>query len=171
MYSSMASSSLMYPTEVHLTVAHKSYQKPDGTIAHGFCSHFLSQKKPGDAVEFYIHRNQRFHLPDDNSLDVIMIGPGTGIAPFRGFMQERSKRGASGRNWLFFGEHYAHCDFLYQGEWQEYLGNGVLTRLDVAFSRDQKQKIYVQDKMRAQAQELYAWISGGASMSAAANPR
>lgn len=159
---SIASSPLVYPQEVHLTVAHASYRKPDGGIGYGLCSHYLAQKQPGDRLEFYIQRNQRFCLPEDDSAGIIMIGPGTGVAPFRAFLQERAESGAAGRNWLFFGDQHAHCDFLYQIEWQEWLDNGALARLDVAFSRDQKDKIYVQHRMRAQAKELYAWIDGGA---------
>ena len=159
---SIASSPLANPQELHLTVAHSTYAQPDGTLGYGLCSHFLSQKKPGDTLEFYIQRNQRFRLPEDDAADIIMIGPGTGVAPFRAFVQERSERGASGRNWLFFGEQHAHCDFLYQAEWQDYLNNGALARLDVAFSRDQKQKIYVQDRLREQAVEMYRWIESGA---------
>lgn len=161
---SIASSPLLYPQEVHLTVARATYKKSDGSVGYGICSNFLAHKKPGDRLEFYIQRNQRFCLPESDDTDIIMIGPGTGIAPFRAFMQERAERGASGRNWLFFGDQRAHCDFLYQIEWQDWLDSGVLTRLDAAFSRDQKDKIYVQDRMRAQAKELFDWLEGGARL-------
>lgn len=159
---SIASSPLLHEKELHLTVAHASFKKPDGSLGYGLCSHFLAQKKLGDELQFYIQRNFRFRLPEDPAADVIMIGPGTGIAPFRAFLQERAESGASGRNWLFFGDQHARCDFLYQAEWQEWLENGALTRLDAAFSRDQKHKIYVQNRMQEAASELFNWINNGA---------
>src|SRR5690606_29301401 len=110
----------------------------------------------------FIEENQRFRLPADDSRDVIMIGPGTGIAPFRAFVQERSASSASGRNWLFFGNPHFASDFLYQTEWQKALKDGDLDRLDLAFSRDQSHKVYVQDKLLEHASELYVWIQAGA---------
>jgi sulfite reductase (NADPH) flavoprotein alpha-component len=159
---SIASAPAQHPDEVHLTVAHASYTRSDGTVGYGVCSHYLSQLKPGDTFPIYIQRNLRFRLPEDESRDIIMVGPGTGIAPFRAFVQERAERGGSGRNWLFFGDQHAHCDFLYQAEWQEFLGQGSLHRLNAAFSRDQKQKIYVQHRMREHAKEINDWLQGGA---------
>jgi sulfite reductase alpha subunit-like flavoprotein len=141
-----------------------SYAKPDGTTGFGVCSQFLSQKKAGDDIQFYIQRNRRFRLPQDDGKDIIMIGPGTGIAPFRAFMHERFEHGSPGRNWLFFGDQRAHCDFLYQLEWQEMLENGALTRCDVAFSRDQKHKVYVQHKLQENAKEVYSWLDDGAHL-------
>ncbi len=161
---SIASSPLACPNEVHLTVALSTYTLPDGTQGFGHCSYYLSQLKEGDSVEFFIQRNSRFKLPQDGSKDVIMVGPGTGIAPFRSFVQERAEKGDSGRNWLFFGEQHAHLDFLYQLEWQDFLSNGVLSRIDLAFSRDQKQKIYVQDRLRERGEELIGWLEGGAHL-------
>lgn len=160
---SIASSALAYPNALHLTVALAKHVNADGSEGFGITSHYLSQLKADDEVEFYIQRNQRFKLPEDGR-DIIMIGPGTGVAPFRAFMQERIERGSAGRNWLFFGDQYQHVDFLYQVEWQEWLESGDLTRLDVAFSRDQGHKIYVQHRMWEQAEELMNWLDGGASL-------
>jgi sulfite reductase (NADPH) flavoprotein alpha-component len=159
---SIASSPMRNAQEVHLTVALSKYKQPDGVTGFGICSHFLSQKKPDDEIQFYIQRNRRFRLPEDDSADIIMIGPGTGIAPFRAFMHERAERGSSGKSWLFYGDQRAHCDFLYQLEWQEMLENGSLTRCDVAFSRDQKQKVYVQHRLQENAKEVYKWLDAGA---------
>jgi sulfite reductase (NADPH) flavoprotein alpha-component len=149
---SIASSINAFEDEVHITVA-----KVDGGVA----SSYLSSLKEGDEVEFYISKNNSFRLPADDK-DVIMVGPGTGIAPFRGFVQERDALGASGKNWLFFGDQYSHTDFLYQSEWQEFLATGVLTKIDVAFSRDQEEKIYVQDRIKENADELKKWLENGA---------
>mgnify|MGYP003385906264 CR=1 FL=1 len=160
---SIASSPAIHPKQVHLTVALAKHKLPDGSIGHGLGSGFLAAKKPGDKVQFYIQRNLRFRLPENTNKDIIMIGPGTGIAPFRAFVQERSEQGGSGRNWLFFGDQHAHCDFLYQAEWLEALAGGALTKLDVAFSRDKKQKVYVQHKMQQHGKEIAEWLAGGAS--------
>lgn len=160
---SIASSPAVYPQEVHLTVALAKHKLPDGSVGFGLGSGYLAAKKPGDMVQFYIQRNLRFRLPDDSGKDIIMVGPGTGIAPFRAFVQERAEQGASGRNWLFFGDQHAHCDFLYQAEWQEALAGGALTKLDVAFSRDKKHKVYVQHKMQQHGKEIAQWLEGGAS--------
>ncbi|HEX8826190.1 MAG TPA: assimilatory sulfite reductase (NADPH) flavoprotein subunit, partial [Archangium sp.] len=111
-----------------------------------------------------IEANDRFRLPKDASRDVIMIGPGTGVAPFRAFVQERAETGASGRNWLFFGEQHFRTQFLYQVEWQEALKQGALHKLDLAFSRDQGQKVYVQQRLREKGRELYSWLEGGAHL-------
>lgn len=161
---SIASSPVLFPDEIHLTVAHASYTRPDGTKGYGICSHYLSNLNPGDALQIFIQRNLRFRLPEDDSRDIIMIGPGTGIAPFRAFVQERVEKSASGRNWLFFGEQHGHTDFLYQAEWQDFLNTGGLTKLDVAFSRDQKDKIYVQHRMKQNAGELADWLASGAHL-------
>ncbi len=158
---SIASSPEFHEGEVHLTVALSTYKKDDGETGYGIYSKYISELKEGDEVEFYIHQNQIFNLPADDT-DIIMIGPGTGIAPFRSFVYERSERAASGRNWLFFGEQHMHCDFLYQAEWQEHLATEALHKIDLAFSRDQDHKIYVQDRLRENADELMTWIDGGA---------
>ncbi len=160
---SIASSPAVHPNQVHLTVALAKHTLPDGSTGYGLGSGFLAQKKTGDKVKFYIQRNLRFRLPEDSSKDIIMVGPGTGIAPFRAFVQERGEQGGTGRNWLFFGDQHAHCDFLYQAEWQEALAGGALTKLDVAFSRDKKQKVYVQHKMIEHGKEIAEWLNGGAS--------
>ncbi|MGH1378918.1 MAG: diflavin oxidoreductase [Alphaproteobacteria bacterium] len=158
---SIASSPSFHEGEIHLTVSLTSYTKEDGSTGHGLASGFLSQVKEDDEIEFYISQNQLFNLPADDQ-DAIMIGPGTGIAPFRSFVYERSERGASGRNWLVFGDQHAHCDFLYQAEWQEHLAVDALDRLDLAFSRDQDHKVYVQNRLEENADEVINWLDGGA---------
>jgi sulfite reductase (NADPH) flavoprotein alpha-component len=115
-------------------------------------------------VRVFVEANERFRLPRDTARDVVMIGPGTGVAPFRGFVQERAATGASGRNWLLFGNPHARHDFLYQLEWQQALKAGQLQRLDLAFSRDQADKVYVQSRLREQGRELYAWLENGAHL-------
>jgi sulfite reductase (NADPH) flavoprotein alpha-component len=134
----------------------------EGEERWGVASSFVSSLSEGDKLPIFIEENTRFRLPSDSARDVIMIGPGTGIAPFRAFVQERSATDASGRNWLFFGNPHFHSDFLYQTEWQSALRNGHLTRLDLAFSRDQENKVYVQDKLLERATDLYDWIQSGA---------
>ncbi|PCJ96605.1 MAG: hypothetical protein COA45_10870 [Zetaproteobacteria bacterium] len=160
---SIASSPSLHEGEVHLTVSLTSHENEDGSIGHGLTSGFLAKIQEGDEIEFYISQNQLFNLPADDQ-DAIMIGPGTGIAPFRSFIYERSERSASGRNWLIFGDQHAHCDFLYQAEWQEHLAIETLDRLDLAFSRDQDHKIYVQDRLRENADELMRWLESGAAI-------
>ena len=112
-------------------------------------------------VPVYIQSNEQFHLPDDDT-PILMVGAGTGVAPYRAFMQEREVRGATGRSWLFFGERNFRSDFLYQLEWQDLLKRGVLSRLDLAFSRDAAPKTYVQDRLRQQGRDVYAWLEDGA---------
>lgn len=128
---------------------------------HGVCSTFLADRADDCAFGIFPQPNTAFRLPADDAAPVIMIGPGTGIAPFRAFLQERAARGASGRNWLFFGDQHRGSDFIYADEIEDYLARGVLTRLDLAFSRDQAEKIYVQTRMREQASELYGWLQDG----------
>ena len=149
---SIASSVASNPDEAHLTVA---------KVENGICSAYLSGLKVGDELEFYISKNNNFKLPDPNK-DIIMVGPGTGVAPFRGFLQQRDFEGGSGKNWLFFGAQNSHTDFLYQAEWQEYLASGLLTKMDVAFSRNQKEKIYVQHRIKENAQQIAEWLKNGA---------
>jgi sulfite reductase (NADPH) flavoprotein alpha-component len=117
----------------------------------------------GASASVFIDRNSRFRLPADD-VPIIMIGPGTGIAPFRAFVEQRVEQGATGNNWLFFGDRNFNSDFLYQLEWQRHLKQGNLTRLDVAFSRDQDRKIYVQDRIRENSKEVYRWIENGAAI-------
>ncbi|WP_442596515.1 assimilatory sulfite reductase (NADPH) flavoprotein subunit [Parapusillimonas sp. JC17] len=158
---SIASSQAVVDEEVHLTLANVAYDTESGA-RWGAASNFLSNLKEGERVDIFVEENTRFRLPSDDGRDIIMIGPGTGIAPFRAFVQERSTSNATGRNWLFFGNPHFASDFLYQTEWQQALKNGELHRLDLAFSRDQAEKVYVQDKLKARAVELFAWIQGGA---------
>ena len=126
--------------------------------------HTAERRHVGDSLRVYLKPNPHFRLPADPAQRIIMVGPGTGVAPFRAFMQERDATGASGQSWLFFGNRQYTHDFLYQLEWQDLLKRGVLTRLDVAFSRDQRQKIYVQDRLWEKRHDLYAWLQEGASL-------
>lgn len=158
---SIASSQAAVGEEVHLTVDYVNYAVGDEQ-RFGVASHYLAHLEEGDKVPVFIDANDRFRLPEDSSKDVIMIGPGTGVAPFRAFLQERIESEATGRNWLFFGSRHLRSDFLYQTEWREALRNGDLQHLSVAFSRDQEHKIYVQDRIREQAKELWAWLEKGA---------
>ena len=159
---SIASSPLAHTDEVHLTVAAVRYHTHDRD-RKGVCSTYLADLvKTGDPVQVFVQPNKNFRLPADGSTPVIMVGPGTGVAPFRSFVEHRAALGSSGKNWLFFGDQHYIYDFLYQLEWQDHLKEGVLTKLDVAFSRDQPEKVYVQDRMIAQAKELYEWLEEGA---------
>ena len=157
---SISSSKEAHGEEVHITVARDQFQVNEEWQC-GLCSNHLISLNEGALVEFYIHKNREFRLPAADK-DVIMIGPGTGIAPFRSFLSERDATGASGRNWLFFGEQYFVTDFLYQSEIQSWLSTGVLTKVNVSFSRDQPEKIYVQHKMQKHGEELFKWIRAGA---------
>ncbi len=158
---SIASSILAHPNEVHLTVGTVRYEA-FGREKKGVCSTFISDMwDEGATAGVYFHHNKNFKLPKDGSLPVIMIGPGTGIAPFRAFIEERAATGATGKNWLFFGDQHEASDFLYKSEWDAYLESGALSKLDSAFSRDQAEKIYVQDRMRENAAEIWEWISAG----------
>lgn len=160
---SIASAPSVHEGEIHLTVALASHINDDGSIGYGVASKYLADLKEGDEIEFYISQNQIFNLPADDQ-DAIMIGPGTGIAPFRSFVYERSERGAEGRNWVLFGDQHAHCDFLYQAEWQEHLATDAIARIDLAFSRDTKEKVYVQHKLQQQSDRLIEWLDGGAAI-------
>jgi len=161
---SIASSLKQHPDEVHITVAAVRYPS-HGRDRKGVGSTFLADRIGEDAtIPVYIDRNTNFKLPADPSTPIIMIGPGTGIAPFRAFVEEREAVGASGKNWLFFGDQHFETDFLYQAEWLRYLKSGVLTRMNVAFSRDRQQKIYVQHLMAEHGKELYAWLQEGAHL-------
>lgn len=146
--------------EVHITVARDVFWIGEEK-KYGRCSDFLSKHQVGDSLSFFVQKNKRFKLPDTDK-DVIMIGPGTGIAAFRGFLFEREAVGATGRNWLFFGEQHFASDFLYQTEIQNWYATGVLNRIDLAFSRDQQEKIYVQHRIKEQGAELFQWLEAGA---------
>lgn len=159
---SIASSQKQVGDEAHLTVAHVRSMAADGAWRWGAASHRLATGEPGARANVYIERNDRFRLPRDHARDVVMIGPGTGVAPFRAFLQEREAIGAAGRNWLVFGNPHLRSDFLYQVEWLRALEIGRLHRLDVAFSRDQDEKIYVQQRLREQGHRLYDWLEQGA---------
>lgn len=162
MYSISSSPASHGLNEIHITVSKDEFYVGDEKRT-GVCSEFFSTLPVDAEFEFFIQKQKHFRLPDP-SKDVIMIGPGTGIAPFRSFISERDASGASGRNWLFFGEQHFVTDFLYQTELQDYLQTGALTNLDLAFSRDQEQKIYVQHRMKEKGAELYDWIQNGAYM-------
>lgn len=157
---SIASSPLAHEGEVHLTVAQNTYTK-NGELKQGLTSSYLSKLGIGSKFSFYIHKNEHFRLPSGDK-DIIMIGPGTGIAPFRSFLAQRDAEGANGKNWLFFGEQHFTTDFLYQTELQSWYASGVLTHLDVAFSRDQQQKIYVQHRILEKRKTFFEWLQKGA---------
>ncbi len=161
---SIASSQKAVGEEAHLTVAHVEYANEDGATRWGAASHLLAASEEGARLPVYIERNERFRLPADASRDAIMIASGTGVAPFRGFVQERTAIGATGRHWLFFGNPHFRSDFLYQLEWQRALKSGQLQRLDLAFSRDTAAKTYVQHRLRERGRDLYAWLEGGAHL-------
>ena len=160
---SIASSLKFAEEEAHLTVARVDY-RAFGRDHFGAASHFLAERANETRVPVFIESNERFRLPSDSARDVIMIGPGTGVAPFRGFVQERAAIGAKGRNWLFFGNPHFRTDFLYQVEWQQALKRGQLHKLELAFSRDQAHKVYVQHNLRRQGRELYDWLQNGAHL-------
>ena len=147
---------------MHLTVATVRYES-HGRPREGIASTFLAERWPAEKTAgVFIHTAKHFRLPEDPATPVIMVGPGTGVAPFRAYLQERKVTGASGRNWLFFGEQKRAVDFLYESELAQLQADGVLTKLDTAFSRDQAAKVYVQDRMRENAAELWAWLESGA---------
>ncbi len=159
---SISSSQRVHHDAVHLTVAAVRYES-HGRQRKGVASVFLSERVEDHVpVPLFFHSAKHFRLPEDGSLPVIMVGPGTGIAPFRAFLQERKATGAPGKNWLFFGDQKAEYDYLYREELEEMRDSGVLTRLDTAFSRDQDAKIYVQQRMLENADEVYQWLEAGA---------
>jgi sulfite reductase (NADPH) flavoprotein alpha-component len=159
---SIASSQAMHRDNVQTTVRVIRYES-HGLKRQGVASGQLGDRAPvGSKFPIFLHSNASFRMPADTSAPVIMIGPGTGIAPFRAFLEERQATGQTGENWLFFGEQRAALDFLYKDQFLAMHKDGVLTRLDTAFSRDQAQKVYVQDKMQEHAAELYAWLERGA---------
>lgn len=159
---SIASSLKANPDEVHLTIGAVRYHAHERDRI-GVCSFECAvNKQIGDHLPVYIQRNDNFKLPDDPETPLIMIGPGTGIAPFRSFLEEREELECEGETWLFFGDQHYVTDFLYQVEWQQWLKNGTLTRMDVAFSRDNEEKVYVQHRMMEKSREFYEWIERGA---------
>jgi sulfite reductase (NADPH) flavoprotein alpha-component len=159
---SIASSYQASPDEVHLTVGVVRYES-HGRERRGVASTFLADRVAEDLrVPVYVHGNPNFRLPEDPDTPIVMVGPGTGVAPFRAFVADREAVGAGGRNWLFFGDRNFRTDFLYQREWLEHRRKGLLSRIDVAFSRDEADKLYVQHRMLDQSRELYAWLEEGA---------
>ncbi|PSW10487.1 assimilatory sulfite reductase (NADPH) flavoprotein subunit [Photobacterium sanctipauli] len=161
---SIASSQEEVGEEVHLTVGLVEYDKGQETRQGGASSYLAQRLEEGGNVKVFVEENKHFKLPEDDNTPVIMIGPGTGIAPFRAFVQERENRDAEGKNWLFFGDRTFTEDFLYQVEWQKYLKSGVLSQLDVAFSRDQAEKVYVQHRLLEHAAGVWQWLQDGAHL-------
>jgi len=159
---SIASSSKAHPREVHLTVSAVRWDS-DGRTRTGIGSCYLADfAKPGDVIPIFVQKSHGFSPPADDGAAAIMVGPGTGIAPFRAFLEEREARGAKGRNWLFFGDQKRTSDFLYEDQIMDWQRRGVLHRLDLAFSRDQAEKVYVQNRMQENAAELWRWLEEGA---------
>jgi sulfite reductase (NADPH) flavoprotein alpha-component len=159
---SIASSLTANPDEVHLTIGAVRYDA-NGRERKGVCSILCADRlNPGDKLPIYIQHNQNFKLPNNPETPIIMVGPGTGVAPFRSFMQEREENGSEGKSWMFFGDQHFVTDFLYQTEWQKWIKDGVLTKMDVAFSRDTDEKVYVQHRMLEQSEELFKWLQEGA---------
>ncbi|WP_189027617.1 assimilatory sulfite reductase (NADPH) flavoprotein subunit [Paenibacillus albidus] len=159
---SISSSNKANPDEVHFTVRAVRYQA-HGRERFGVCSvHCAERVQAGDTLPIYIQQNPNFKLPANPAAPVIMIGPGTGVAPFRSFLEEREELGADGKTWLFYGDRHFVTDFLYQTDWQRMLKEGVLTKLDVAFSRDTEEKVYVQHRILEKSKELYEWLQAGA---------
>ena len=157
---SIASSLSAHAEEVHLTVAVVRYEGHERK-RKGVCSSYLAERI-GSTIPCYLHPNKNFKLPDDPSTPIIMVGPGTGIAPFRAFIEERQATGATGKNWLFFGDRSQKTDYLYSDEWESYQKIGILHELDLAWSRDQAEKVYVQHKMLEKKAELWNWLQDGA---------
>lgn len=159
---SIASSYKANPDEAHLTIGAVRYQS-NGRDRKGVCSIQLAERiQPGDKIPVYIQNNQNFKLPENPETPIIMVGPGTGVAPFRSFLQEREELGAGGKAWLFFGDQHFVTDFLYQTEWQNWLKDGVLSQMNIAFSRDKKEKVYVQHRMLEHSKEFFEWLEKGA---------
>jgi sulfite reductase (NADPH) flavoprotein alpha-component len=159
---SIASSLKACPEQAHLLVTNVGFVSY-GRARKGVCTSFLSERlEEGAQVPVFIHSAKHFRLPEDPAASIIMIGVGTGLAPYRGYLQERAATGATGRNWLFFGEQRRAANFYHEKEWDAYLSSGLLTRLDTAFSRDQSQKIYVQHRLREAGREIWDWLSDGA---------
>jgi sulfite reductase (NADPH) flavoprotein alpha-component len=154
---SVASSLKVFPDSVHLIVDVVQYESR-GRVRKGVCSTFLAERADKVPVPVYPASAKHFHMPEDPNTPLIMIGPGTGIAPFRAFLQERQARGAKGKNWLFYGAQREKCDYAYKEDWEKFSRDGLLTKLDCAWSRDQAHKIYVQNKLLENAPEIWKWI-------------
>ncbi len=155
---SISSSALAHPDRIHLTVASVRYEKR-GRMRGGVCSTFLADRS--QTAKIFLQPNKSFRVPADDDAPMVMVGPGTGVAPFRAFLQERERRGAAGRNWLFFGDRHREADFVYQDELTAWQSSGLLNRLELAFSRDQAEKVYVQNHMREHGRELFGWLQDG----------
>ncbi len=162
---SISSSLTANPEEVHLTIGAVRYDA-HGRMRNGVCSILAAERlNPGDILNVYVQHNENFKLPQNPETPIIMVGPGTGVAPFRAFMQEREEAEVkAGKSWLFFGDQHFVTDFLYQIEWQKWLKNGTLTKMDVAFSRDTNEKVYVQHRMLEHSKELFEWLQEGAAL-------
>jgi sulfite reductase (NADPH) flavoprotein alpha-component len=161
---SISSSLSANPEEVHLTIGAVRYDA-HGRERKGVCSILCAERlQSGDTLPIYIQNNQNFKLPTNSDTPIIMVGPGTGVAPFRSFMQDREENGAEGKSWMFFGDQHFVTDFLYQTEWQKWLKDGVLTKMDIAFSRDTEEKVYVQHRMLEHSKELFEWLQEGAAV-------
>ena len=159
---SIASSPKAHPDEVHLTIAVVRYHS-HVRDREGVCSTYTADRvSEGGTMPVYVHISRTFKLPEDGDTPIIMVGPGTGIAPFRAFVEERAAIGATGKSWLFFGDQHQATDYLYGDEWERYVGDGKLSRIDLAFSRDQEHKVYVQHRMLEHAAEMYSWLNDGA---------
>jgi sulfite reductase (NADPH) flavoprotein alpha-component len=159
---SISSSSKTHPNQVHLTIASVRYHS-GGRERKGVCSTYLAERvRRGEKPAIFISPNKAFRVPANGNAPLIMVGPGTGIAPFRAFLQERQSTGAEGKNWLFFGDQHQEHDYIYEDELNGWQQSGLLTHLDLAFSRDQEEKIYVQNRMLEKGAELYAWLQDGA---------
>ena len=156
---SVASSLRVFPDQVHFIVDVVQYESR-GRVRKGVCSTFMAERADKVPVPVYPSSAKHFHMPEDPNTPLIMIGPGTGIAPFRAFLQDRQAIGAKGKNWLFFGAQREKCDYAYKGDWEKFTREGLLTKLDCAWSRDQAHKIYVQHKMLENAAEIWKWIDG-----------
>jgi len=155
---SIASSQKAYPTAVHLTIAVVKYES-HGRNRKGVASTFLAERvSETDRVPVFVHTAKGFRLPEDGNTPIIMVGPGTGVAPFRAYLQDRKATGAKGKSWLFFGEQRRASDFLYEAEFKALQADGILARFDTAFSRDQAHKVYVQNRMMENAAEIWKWI-------------
>lgn len=159
---SIASSIAMHPEEVHLTIGAVRYNSHNLDRTGVASTHVADVLEPGTTVPVFIQPNKNFKLPVNDNTPVIMVGPGTGIAPFRSFIEERAANKSPGKNWLFFGDQKSQFDFLYQLEWQQYAKDGILSRIDTAFSRDQEEKIYVQHRLLEHAEEIWNWLEQGA---------
>jgi sulfite reductase (NADPH) flavoprotein alpha-component len=159
---SVASSLKAFPEQVHFVVASVRYES-HGRKREGVATTYLADRLDRNTpVSMFVHVAKGFRLPEDTDKPIIMVGPGTGVAPFRAYLQERKAIGASGRNWLFFGEQRSGCDYFYQDEFESFRKEGLLTRLHTAFSRDQAYKVYVQQRLLENAKEVYAWLQEGA---------